>query len=185
MENFERNIASNNAFTETDEMLLWSFIDGIATEEEQQKVMQFIDSNVLWKTKYEAVLEVNEHFFSMDTHQPSMRFTKNVMDQVAQYSVAPSARTYVNKNIFRTIGSLFVALTIGCLIIVLKNIDWHMPSSNSLGTKTPIDVQHISHIASGNTIVYSLLFLNIIFGFYFLDRYLAGKRKQRHHLTKV
>ena len=154
MENSERGKMQENNFTEADEMLLWSFIDGVATKEEQQRVMQVIAADTSWKAKYETLLQTNELFFSIDADQPSMRFTKNVMEQVAQYSVAPSAKTYVNKNIFRAIGTLFAILIIGGLVLVLKNIDWHSSSSNTLSAKASIHVENISHVVSGNTAIY-------------------------------
>jgi hypothetical protein len=175
MENFEKNRNTNEMLTEADEMLLWNFISGTATDEEQQKVKLLIRSNALWKSQYEIFLEMNQLLLSAEADQPSMRFTKNVMEQVAKYPIAPSVKTYVNKNIFRLIGGLFVFLILGCFVFVLKNIDWYNLSSG-LNIAPPIKLEGLSHIVSGNISVYLLLFLNVILGFYLLDKYLSAKR---------
>ncbi|MDR0792785.1 MAG: hypothetical protein LBE82_05715 [Chitinophagaceae bacterium] len=181
MENFEKNSKAADALTEADEMLLWNFIAGIATDEEQQQVEQLIHSNDLWKNEYEAFLQTHQMLMRVEADQPSMRFTKNVMEQVAQYRIAPSIKTYVNKNIFRSIGGLFVFLILGCMALVLKNIDWSGVSSD-INTAPPIKTEIVSHIISGNVFAYLLLFLNVVLGFYLLDRYLVSKRKRRHYL---
>lgn len=179
MKSLGNNMHEKNDFAAANETLLWRFIDGVATEAEKIEIEILISSNLQWKEKYAELLQLNEILRSTELDQPSVRFTKNVMEQVTQYRIASSTSGYVNKNIFLFIGGLFLSLILICFVLVLQNINWQNTTTDSSGIQSPVDAEKISHAILNSNHIFLWIAANVILGFYFIGKYLAGKRK--HH----
>ena len=74
------------------EQQLWAYIDGISSSEERTSIEKMLQSNHEWKNKYHELMEVHQLMNTAELEQPSMRFTKNVMEKIAQYQIAPATR---------------------------------------------------------------------------------------------
>ena len=83
---------------------LWEFIDGHSSLEEKTVIERLLQTDVEWKAKYSELLEVNEMLQSSELEAPSMRFTKNVMEEIAKMHIAPATKSYINKRIIWGIG---------------------------------------------------------------------------------
>ena len=81
------------------EKQLWDYIDGLSSPEEKTSIEKLLQSNIEWKNKYHELLEVQELLRSSEMEQPSMRFTKNVMEEIAKFHIAPATKNYINKRI--------------------------------------------------------------------------------------
>src|SRR5437870_2632266 len=89
---------------------LWSYIDGVAAAEERTVVEKLIEASREWKEKYNELLELHQLVQSSSLDEPSMRFTKNVMEEIGKYHIAPATKTYINKKIIWGIGIFFILL---------------------------------------------------------------------------
>lgn len=157
------------------EKQLWDYIDGLATAGERSAIEQLIQSNLDWKNKYQELLEAHQLMQSTELEQPSMRFTKNVMEEIAKYKIAPATKTYINKKIIWSIGAFFILMIVGFLIYGFGQIDWTADS----GTDKYFDLSKIDFsIFFNNTYINVFMMLNVVLGLMFLDRYLANKRKK-------
>ena len=78
---------------------LWDYIDGISSPQEKTVIEQLLESDTEWKAKYSELLEVQGLLHSTELEAPSMRFTKNVMEEIAKLHIAPATKTYINKSI--------------------------------------------------------------------------------------
>src|SRR5574338_166173 len=78
---------------------LWEYIDGTLSSSERTRIGELIASQVEWKSKYQELLAVHELLHSTELSEPSMRFTKNVMEEIGRLQIAPATRTYINKRI--------------------------------------------------------------------------------------
>ena len=160
------------------EQQLWSYIDGFSSSEERAKVEGLIQSNLEWKNKYHELLEIHQLVSSSDLEQPSMRFTKNVMEQIAQLHIAPATKNYINKKIIWGITGFFLALILVFLIYGFAQVDW----TSSTDSKSTIDLSRLSEVDYGkifnNTFVNVFLMVNVLLGLALLDRVLANKRKK-------
>jgi anti-sigma factor RsiW len=67
---------------------LWDFIDGLSSPPERSAVEDLIATHGEWQTKYRELLEVHQAMAASELEIPSLRFTKNVMDEIARYQVA-------------------------------------------------------------------------------------------------
>lgn len=163
------------------EQFIWDYIDGLSTPEEKVMVEDLLRHDQQWRTIYEELRFVNADIQSADlVDQPSMRFTKDIMDQVNNMKVAPPAQSYINKKIIYGIAAFFGLVMIGTLIYGIGLIDFST-SSSSGGLN--IDMSKWSFNPSqylNSTVLNIFMFFNVVAGLALLDRYLrkGGRWKQ-------
>ena len=154
---------------------LWDYIDGISSAEEKTVIEKLLESNAEWQAKYHELLEAHALMKSTELEEPSMRFTKNVMEEIAKFHIAPATKNYINKNIIRGIAIFFITLIVGFLVYGFAQVDW----TASGDSKMPVDLGKIDYSKFfNNTYVNVFMMINIILGLFLLDRYLANKRKK-------
>lgn len=154
---------------------LWEYIDGQGNAEERTVIEQLIAADAAWRAKYGELLEVHQLINSTELEEPSMRFTRNVMDEIARMQIAPATQSYINKNIIRGLTIFFVTMIIGFLIYGFGQIDWTAKND----PKMNIDLSAIDYSKIfNNNLVNAFMMLNVILGLFLLDRYLANKRKK-------
>jgi hypothetical protein len=153
---------------------LWNYIDGTAGAE-RSAIEQLIRSNSEWKEKYHDLLEVNALLQSSELEEPSLRFTKNVMEEIAKLHIAPATKTYINKRIIWGIGIFFITLLVAFLAYGFGQIDW-----SAKGDATVPD--YLSKVDYNkffnNTYINAFMMINVVLGLFLLDRYLTNKRKK-------
>lgn len=170
-ENLESMLPDDPAFEER----LWDYIDGRLHEGERTQIEQLIRSNSHWKMKYEELLSVNELLQSSELSAPSMRFTKNVMEEIGRLHIAPATKSYINNKIIWGLGIFFVTLIVGFLVYGFGQVNWKEKSD----TKLPVDLSSVDYSRMfDNNFVNGFMMLNVILGLFLLDRFLSNKRKQ-------
>jgi len=117
---------------------------------------------------------------STELEQPSMRFTKNVMEEIAKLQIAPATKNYINKKIIWGIAAFFITLIVGFLIYGFAQVDWNFQDNS----KPIIDFSAVDYgKIFNNTFVNAFMMVNVLLGLMLLDRVLANKRKKfRKHL---
>jgi hypothetical protein len=165
---------------QTSEERLWDYIDGISSPLEKTVIEQLIQSDVEWKAKYHELLEVQQLLQSTELEAPSMRFTKNVMEEIAKLHIAPATRNYINKRIIWGIGAFFITIIVGFLVYGFGQIDWTAQGDSKLPVDlTNVDFSKVDYSKMfNNNLVNAFMMLNVILGLFLLDRYLANKRKK-------
>jgi len=162
---------------------LWDYIDGLGSPEERSAIQTLIAENIEWQHKYKELLNVHQLMNDTELETPSMRFTKNVMEEIARYHVAPATKTYINKNIIRSIGAFFLTLITGFLIYCLGQFKWSAPSTSSsfvphIGLENEmkkVDWSRFFNSAYTNVFILVLVVLGLVM----LDMYLQRKKQQR------
>ena len=153
---------------------LWEYIDGSGSVEEKSAIEKMIETNKQWKEKYHELLEVHQLVQSSTLEEPSLRFTKNVMEEIAKYQIAPAAKTYINNKIIWGIGIFFITLFVGFLIYGFGQVDWSAGDNN-----LPIDISKVNYGRFfNNTYVNVFMMINVVLGLMLLDRYLAARKKK-------
>ena len=165
---------------QTSEERLWDYIDGISSPQEKTVIEQLIQTDGEWKAKYHELLDVQQLLQSSELEAPSMRFTKNVMEEIAKLHIAPATRNYINKRIIWGIGAFFITLIVGFLVYGLGQIDWTAQGDSKLPVDlTNVDFSKVDYSKMfNNNLVNAFMMLNVILGLFLLDRYLANKRKK-------
>lgn len=154
---------------------LWSFIDGAVSAEEKTVIEKLLDSDTAWKAKYYELLEVNKLLQSSGLDAPSLRFTKNVMEEIAKLHIAPATKTYINKKIIWGIGIFFIALFAGFLIYGFGQTGFNTGEEGIVSKN--LNKLDFSKFFS-NAWVNVFMMINVVIGFFLLDNYLSNKRKE-------
>ena len=95
------------------EQQLWSYIDGLSSNEERSAIQKLIETNLELKNKYQELSEMHQLLNTAELDQPSMRFTKNVMEEIAKLHIAPATKNYINKKIIWGIAAFFITVITG------------------------------------------------------------------------
>jgi hypothetical protein len=160
------------------EQQLWAYIDGVASKEEISAVERLVQSNLEWKSKYHELMEIHQLMSAAELDHPSMRFTKNVMEKIAQYHIAPATKNYINKKIIWGIAGFFFTLIAVFLIYGFSQVEW----TSGTGSKYSLDLSRLSQVdyskIFNNNFVNGFMMLNVLLGLVLLDRVLANKRKK-------
>lgn len=158
------------------EVRLWEYIDGLSSESEKTVIEQLIQTNRAWKEKYGELLEVHQLMFSSELEAPSMRFTKNVMEEITKYQITPAAKTYIDKRVIWGIAIFFFTMIAGLLAYGFGQINW-TSSDGTLGKYVDLDKIDYTRFFN-NTYMNVFMMVNVILGLMLFDRYLANKRKK-------
>ena len=159
---------------------LWNFIDGTVSANEKTVIEKLLESDAEWKAKYSELLQVNAVFTSSELEAPSLRFTKNVMEEITRLHIAPAAKSYINKKIIWGISFFFIALIAGFLIYGFGQMNFSSGEETTLSkniNKLDFSKLDFSKFFS-NTWVNVFMMINVVLGLFLLDNYLANKRKE-------
>jgi len=159
------------------EVRLWEYIDGLSNNEEKTVIEKLVAENAEWKAKYHELLEVHQSLNLVELEEPSLRFTKNVMEEIAKYQIAPATKTYINSKVIWGIGIFFLAMIVGFLVYGIGQIDWTTAgdSKSTLG----VDLTRIDYSQMFNSnLMNGVMMLNVVLGLVLLDRYLSNKNKR-------
>ncbi|MBC7884743.1 MAG: hypothetical protein H7X99_04675 [Saprospiraceae bacterium] len=159
------------------EIRIWDYIDGLGNAEERSVIKNMIANEDIWRLKYSELLDVHKAIYSVELEQPSLRFTRNVMDEIARTHIAPATKKYINQRVVYGIAVFFITMIIGFLTYGISQIDWS--SGASTESSIGIDLGKIDFSKMfNNTFVNVFMMMNIILGLMLLDRYLNNKKKQ-------
>ena len=157
------------------ETRLWDYIDGIS--QEAPVIEKLIAENSEWRAKYAELLDVHSLVQSTALEEPSLRFTKDVMEEIARLQITPAAQKYINTRIIWGIAAFFITVIISFLVYGFSQVNWSAGNSGS----SPVGIDFTSVDYSGmfnNTFVNFFMMLNVVLGLMLLDRYLNWKRKK-------
>ena len=159
------------------DMRLWEYIDGIADEKERSVIEKLIRENSEWRSKYQDLLEVHQLVQATELEQPSMRFTKNVMEEISRMQIAPAAKKYLNNKVIWGIGFFFIIMIVGFLIYGIAQIDW--TATRDAKSALGIDLDKVDYgKIFNNTFVNIFMMMNVVLGLFLLERYLSNRNKK-------
>jgi hypothetical protein len=154
---------------------LWNFIDGTAGTEERNVIEKLVQSDTEWKAKYHELLELDRYLKSTELEAPSMRFTRNVMEEISRLHIAPATKTYINKKIIWGIGFFFIALLVGFLVYGFGQMTFTGGEQTNISKNLgKIDFSKFFN----NTWINIFMMVNVVLVLIFLDHFLANKRKE-------
>lgn len=160
------------------EMHIWEYIDGQLSGDERQRISELVASHAAWKSKYAELLALHQGIDLAELDQPSMRFTRNVMEEIAKYHIAPATREYINKKIIWSIAGFFVTIILAFVVYGISQVDW---SAGTSGGLFDTDLRSVDYSPLfNNTYINFFLMANVVAALFLLDRVLSQKRKNFH-----
>lgn len=172
----DSNLLHNGmAPSEDMELRLWDYIDG--NSEEPSAIEKLIAENAEWRAKYAELLEVHQLVQATELEEPSLRFTKNVMEEISRLQIAPATKNYINARIIWGIAAFFITVIVGFLVYGLSQIDW--TAGRTGNSPIGVDFSNVDYSKMfNNTFVNLFMMINVILGLMLLDRYLNWKKKK-------
>lgn len=175
--------AAGDAERQDMEAQIWEYLDGGGSAAARNLLEQKLSAQAEWRSCYEALKEIHQLLGnSLDLDHPSLRFTKNVMEEISKNQIAPAASSYINKKIIWGIASFFFIMILGFLIYGFGQVNW-APSTDG-SSLIPYKMPSIEWSKLFNN-VYANIFLmaNVVLGLVVFDMYLGRKKKKwmRHH----
>jgi hypothetical protein len=181
------SIIKRNFMDQEMEKLIWEYIDGLSNESDKTIITKHLAEDSVWRSKYNELMSIHEILQKEELEMPSLRFTKNVMEEIAQFHVAPATKNYINKNVIRGFMAFFLVMISGLFIYFVGQIHW---SSNSTGKLLPaysLNANKVNwSLLLNNTYVNIFIGINVILGLILIDKYMQGKKNASHngHWTK-
>ncbi len=159
---------------------LWNFIDGTISADEKTVIEQLLQSDAEWKEKYSELVEVNKLLQSSELEAPSMRFTKNIMEEISKLHIAPATKSYINKKIVWGLGFFFITLLLGFLIYGFVQMGVSSSGDDSVISKNlnKVDFNFDFSKFFNNSWVNAFMMVNVVLGLFLFDNYLSNKRKE-------
>lgn len=158
-----------------------AYLDGLCTEKEAREIEQKIATDTAWSKSFEDFSEIHRLLQSgQGLMEPSMRFTKNVMESIEGLHVAKPVRKYLNPWINRIFAGILVLFLGACLFYALVQTDW-----SSGNVTIPVKVPDVGNpLASISTFFDSqatLLFFaaNMVLGMVLIDYRLKQKKRSK------
>ncbi|WP_131539454.1 anti-sigma factor [Pedobacter nototheniae] len=154
----------------TIEQELWDYIDGNLNETQVKGIRKKIELDPAVKLQYEELLRLNVTFSEMEMDEPSMSFTRNVMEDIALLPAPVTLKTKVDQRIIYSIGGFFALALVAMFGYILYSSTF---SFKDLDFSFKIDLNVDQFLNS--TGLYIFLFADLIIGLVFLDYMLRRK----------
>jgi hypothetical protein len=107
----------------TIEEQLWNYIDGNCNFAEKIEIEAKIKADLQYSTTYKELLLVNNELSNLELEEPSMSFTRNVMEQVNLELKPIALKTKVDNRIIYSIGAIFILSIVAIFGYVVATAD--------------------------------------------------------------
>ncbi|HEY8780252.1 MAG TPA: hypothetical protein VIM16_01450 [Mucilaginibacter sp.] len=159
------------------EEILWNYIDGNCTADEQKIITSLIDRDEAYRAKYRELLSLNKEFSAIELDEPPMAFTYNVMEAIRTEHAQKPLKAAINKRIIKAISIFFVltifvllAFTLGSMHLSAGNNSFNVLS----GLKMPDLTKYIT-----KPVIFGFLFFDVVLALYLFDTFLRRSSSQR------
>ncbi len=104
---YGHSIIKRNDMDQEMEKHIWEYIDGLSDATTKADILKRISEDPVWHSRYSELMNIHEMLKKEDLEMPSLRFTKNIMEEIAHLHVAPATKNYINKNVIRGFYGFF------------------------------------------------------------------------------
>jgi hypothetical protein len=155
------------------------YIAGLCHKNEAAEIERNLLVNPEWKACYASLSEIHQILQTdFEPMEPSMRFSKNVMEQIAGIKIAKPTRQYLNPVVIWMIGGIMASLLILVIGYAISLADWSVAGSTTTiklpEVKAPA-VNWASFLNSNTTMLF--LMVNTVLGFVLFDKWLRSRKK--------
>ena len=149
------------------EQRIWDYLDGNCDAQESKDVARLVETDAEYRQMYMELKNLHQDLASLDLDHPSMSFERNVMEQISPLPVPGSIRSLVDKRIIYGIASFFIISILALLTLVVFQVNWSEPGSQSLPDIQMPTLVYSEYLSS--TYLRIFLFVDVILGLYILD----------------
>jgi hypothetical protein len=153
---------------------LWNYIDGNCTAEEVAQIKAKLLVDGQYQKVYEELLAVNKALDNLDFEEPSMSFSRNVMEQVNLEIKPVALKTKVDNRIVYSIMAFFLVSMLGIVGYVISQSDFSLSASLS-----KINFQFDTEKLITPTFFKVFLMVDVVLILLFIDNYLRKGLTQK------
>jgi hypothetical protein len=156
------------------EEILWSYIDGLCTAEEEEVIRTLIAEDESYRLKYNELVAFNASLGAIELDEPPMAFTYKVMESIRTENARVPLKAAINKRIIAGIGLFFTITILILLVYVLAEFKWSAGSSSanmSFNFKMP-DIDY----SRAKPVVQAFVFFDAVLGLYLFDAFLRRRK---------
>jgi hypothetical protein len=159
------------------EQRIWDYLDGTGTLQERELTEGLIKSDPVYKQVYEECRSFNSMVSALDQDEPSMGFTRNVMERINLEPVPATLKSLIDKRIIFGIAAFFLFTITALLGVLFYQIDW----SQTTGFKTPEFTMPAIDTAKylNSTYINIFIFVDIIIALYLFDGFLRNRLRSK------
>jgi cell division septal protein FtsQ len=179
MENFSLDNIENSEI----EFIVWQYHHQLLAPIEQDEVALKITDSDIWKNALDKIIQEELQLQVLEEEQPSMRFTKNIMEAIQPLEIKKPIHNYVNKKIIRLAAAYFLFVIALTIVLLGIQIAQHWDSSKSLQINlsliNPTQISTMTHFISPQ-LVYCFYGINLVTGMILLQNYLIHRVKNKN-----
>jgi len=143
---------------------LWNYIDGFCSQKEQEEIEKKLAEDQSFRDLYAQLLTVNQQLNThLELDEPSMSFTRNVMEQVKGEMAPAAIKSKVDYRVIYAIGGFFAVLLLATIVYAFATAT----PGFTLDTAT----LHLDRVINP-TVLWVVLFTNAVLLLIYLDSYL-------------
>lgn len=157
------------------EQRIWDYLDRTCSEQERKEIESLIESDSDCRAIYMELKSVDHDFSKLEMDEPSMGFTRNVMERVKLEPFPGTFKSLIDKRIIYGIAGFFLVTIAVLLGVLLSQLDWSQPMTQVVPQYKIPEINLSGYLNSA--IIDSFLFVDTILALYLLDSFL---RKQMH-----
>lgn len=154
----------------TIEEQLWNYIDNNCTVAEKAEIETKLALDLQYYQVYQELLVVHQALNQIDLEEPSMSFTRNVMERVDLELRPIALKTKVDNRIIYSIGAFFVLSLLGIFVYAIAISDFRF---NFSAAKINIPLNVDKFITPTSLTIF--LFVDVILALVYLDGFLRKK----------
>jgi anti-sigma factor RsiW len=159
------------------EEILWNYIDGNCSADEQQAITELIAKDEAYRLKYQELMSFNKEFMAIEIDEPPMAFTYNVMEAIRTEHAQQPLKAAINNRIIMGIAAFFVLTIVALLGYALL----HVSLTSASQTAAPVSNYKIPELKSfiSKPVMQVFFFFDVVLGLFLFDTYLRRKKVQK------
>ncbi|MET3113129.1 anti-sigma-K factor RskA [Pedobacter sp. CG_S7] len=151
---------------------IWEYIDGQLTAKDRAIIAENIANDQTYALIYAELMELHQLICVTELEEPSMAFTRNIMDKVNLVSAPMSLKTKVDTRIIYSLAAVFLLAIVAVSIYAIANSTFTFIKFSNPSFNFSLNLQQlVSPIA-----LQTFVFLDIILALLYLDRFYRSKK---------
>jgi len=156
------------------EQRIWDYLDGTGTDEERELIKKLIGSDPEFRALYKELGSIHLSVSSLDLDEPSMSFSRNVMEKIQLEPVPGSVKSLIDKRVIYGITAFFLITITALLGVIFYQIDWTQQSGLDMPEYKLPEFDTSNYINS--TTINIFFFTDIIIALYLFDEFLSKRQ---------
>lgn len=177
------NFSLNNIDPTEIEFIVWQYNHQLLSPTEQEDVAVKIAKSTQWANILDKIKQEELQFQTLEEEQPSMRFTKNIMEAILPLEIKKPIHNYVNRKIIRLAAVYFLFVIAITLILLTIQIVQHWDSAKSFQLNfsliNPTQLNSMTKFISPQ-LIYCFYGINLVTAMILIQNYLIHRIKNKN-----